>query len=48
MQAMKAERKCKTPCVRLWIMDGVCEVERNSNRKNVDKEHRDGEKGIWG
>ena len=28
-------------------MDGVCEVERNSNRKNVDKEHRDGEKGIW-
>lgn len=34
--------------VRLWIMDGVCEVERNSNRKNVDKEHRDGEKGIWG
>lgn len=34
--------------IRLWILDEVGKVERSSNRKNVDKEHKDGEKGIWG
>lgn len=45
-QAMALELDC---CfLRLRILDGVCEVGRSSDRKNVDKEHKGGVKAIWG